>query len=51
MTPLSIRLTEQDAVVECETCGRTLSLPTSDKVALVTEVRGFLSSHGDCPED
>jgi ribosomal protein S27E len=49
MSPVSIRLTEQTAIVECETCGGSVTLPTADKATLVTEVRGFLSSHGDCP--
>jgi RNase P subunit RPR2 len=48
MSAVSIRLSTELATVECEGCGHSTRVPTSDRRQLLTELRGFLQSHGRC---
>jgi hypothetical protein len=48
MTAVSIRLTSEVATVECEQCGGSESVATTDRSLLLTEVREFLHAHELC---
>jgi hypothetical protein len=48
MSAVSIRLSTDLATVECEGCGHSTCVPTRDRSHLLTELRGFLQSHGRC---
>jgi hypothetical protein len=50
MTPVSIRLTDEAAAVQCDACQGIRSLPTGDRNALVLAVRTFLASHHACTQ-
>jgi hypothetical protein len=48
MTAVNIRLTSQQATVECDACGQMESVPVLDRYRLLALVRQFVEAHRWC---